>query len=182
MMNKIIIACKIVFALKQYKIIALISFFIFLILYLFALPSSYTGGLISIESLSYLDGQSVFLSLLMAALAALIMAFIIYLFKQGQSANKASATGGLVLGFITPLLCCSPLLPIAFGLIASLFPTLNGSFLGPQVQGFIATHQEALFTLAIMLLILALYQNAKRITDGVGCRTPTTMNIKNLGN
>jgi len=179
-MNKIISACKIVFSLGQYKIIALISFLVFLTLYLFALPSSYTGGVISFESLTFLDGKSVFLSLLMAALAALIMVFIIYLFKQGQSANKASATGGLVIGFITPLLCCSPLLPIAFGLIASLFPALNGSFLGPRVQGFIATHQEALFAFAIMLLILALYQNAKRITNGVCCRA-STMNIKNLG-
>lgn len=170
-MNKIISACKIVFLSGQYKIIALVSFLIFLTLYLFALPSSYTGGIISVESLAFLDAQSIFLSVLMAALAALIIVFIVYLFKQGQSANKASAAGGLAVGFITPLLCCSPLLPIAFGLLASLFPALNGSFLGPQVQGFIATHQEALFAVAILLLIIALYQNAKRITNGLYCRT-----------
>lgn len=170
-MNKIVSACKIVLASNQYKIITLVSFLIFLTLYLFTLPSSYTGGIIGFESLAFLDSQSVFLSTLMAALAALIIAFIVYLFKQGQSASKASATGGVFVGLVTPFLCCSPLLPIVFGLVASLFPALNGSFLGPRVQGFIATHQIELFIVAILLLVLALYQNAKKITDGICCKT-----------
>lgn len=169
-MKKIIDACKIIFVFRRYKIIAIVNFLIFLLMYLFALPSSYTGGIIGFESLAFLDSQLVSLSVFMAALAALIMAFIAYLFEQGQSSSKASATGGLVVGFITPLLCCSPLLPIAFGLAASFFPVLNGLLLGPRVQGFIATHQMELFAVAILLLLFALYQNAKRIISGVCCR------------
>jgi fumarate reductase subunit D len=98
----------------------------------------------------------------------LIVPFAVYLFRQGLGASKASATGGVAVGLLTPILCCSPVLPIAISFVAGVFPSLVGSF-GWGLQGFIATHQSELFLAAIVLLVLALYQNARRVQAGVAC-------------
>ena len=168
-MKTIVAAVKTVLALRFYQIIGGISFAAFLMLYLLTLPASYTGGQIGLVSLQFLNATLVILSVLMAALVALILPLIIYLLKQGQHASKASASGGLFVGLLTPLLCCSPLLPIAFGFVASVLPSLAGA-LGPRLQGFIATHQTELFLTAILLLALALYQNAKNVVTVTNCR------------
>jgi hypothetical protein len=59
-------------------------------------------------------------------------------------------------------------LPIAISFVAGVFPSLVGSF-GWGLQGFIATHQNELFLAAIVLLVFALYQNARRVQAGVVC-------------
>lgn len=171
-MRLILDAMKTVFASRGYQLLGVVSFMFFLGLYLLTLPSSYTGGQIGLVSLQFLTGESVVFSMAMATLVALILPLIVYLLRQGQTTNKASAAGGLLVGLATPLLCCSPLLPIAFGVVASLMPALGGAF-GARAQGFIATHQTELFSAATLLLALALYQNAKRVVAGAVCRAPT---------
>ncbi|GMR05773.1 MAG: hypothetical protein BMS9Abin25_0348 [Gammaproteobacteria bacterium] len=133
------------------------------------LPASYTGGYSSFEALQYLNPTLVGFSVLMAALVALLIPLIIYLIRQGQKSSKSSATGGVLIGVLAPILCCSPILPIAIGFIATLLPTLAGSF-GIQIQGFIATHQIELFIAASLLLWFALYQNASKVIKGVQCK------------
>lgn len=167
-MKSIVPAIKTVFALRPYALIGGISFVVFLIFYLFTLPSSFTGGRIGLMALRYLDLRLSVFSVVMAALMGLIVPFAVYLFRQGLGASKASATGGLAVGLLTPILCCSPVLPIAISFVAGVFPSLVGSF-GWGLQGFIATHQSELFLAAIVLLVLALYQNARRVQAGVAC-------------
>ncbi len=161
-------ALKIVFNIRIYQRISIISFVAFLLLYLMTLPASYTGGYSSFEALQYLNPTLIGFSVLMAGLASLIISFIIYLVKQGQKSSKSSAAGGVVIGLLAPMLCCSPILPIAIGIIASLMPALGGTF-GIRLQGFIATHQIEIFITASLLLLFALYQNAKKVIDGVSC-------------
>jgi len=169
-MKTIVEALKTVLVLRQYQVITGVSFVFFLILYLTTLPASYTGGFSSFEALEYLNVTLVSFSILMATLVALMMALMVYLIRQGQKANKSTAAGGLLIGILAPMLCCSPILPIIIGFIATLIPTLIGSF-GVQLQGFIATHQIELFAAASVLLVIALYQNAKKVTNGVSCKT-----------
>ncbi len=169
-MKTIIAALRVVITQPGYPIICGVSFAAFLVLYLLTLPSSYTGGQIGLVSLQFLDAKLISLSVAMATLVALLVPLMVYLIKQGQSASKSSAAGGLLVGLITPILCCSPLLPIALGFVASVLPSLGG-ILGPQIQGYIATHQTELFLAAILLLMLALYQNARNIVKGIHCRT-----------
>jgi hypothetical protein len=154
----------------SYRWLSFLAFIAFLILYLFTLPSAFTGGQISLITLEYLDTSMVILSISMAILVALIISLMAWLIRQGQKSSKASATSGVLVGVFTPLLCCSPLIPILFGSMASLLPSFIGSS-GPLFQGFIATHQAELFTVAIILLFLALYQNAKKIVQGVVCQS-----------
>jgi len=167
-MNTIISALKTVLKIQAYQWIASISFLLFLMLYLTTLPASYTGGYSSFEALQYLNPTLIGFSLLMSLLVALMMPLIIYLIRQGQKSSKSSATGGLLIGVLAPMLCCSPLLPIAIGFIASVLPAMGGTF-GIQIQGFIATHQIGLFIVASLLLFFALYQNTKKVTDGMSC-------------
>lgn len=167
-MNTIISALKTVLGIRAYQFIAGISFLLFLLLYLITLPASYTGGYSSFAAMKYLTPTLVGFSVLMAALVALLLPLIIYLIRQGQKSSKSSATGGVLIGVLAPMLCCSPILPITLGFIATLIPTLGGSF-GIQIQGFIATHQIALFIAASVLLLFALYQNAQKVITGVCC-------------
>ena len=167
-MKTIMNALSTVLKTQNYRWITIISFILFSILYLTTLPASYTGGYSSFEALEYLNPTLVGFSLLMALLVSLMIPLIIYLIRQGQKTSKSSATGGLLIGVLTPMLCCSPLLPIAIGFIAGVLPAMGGTF-GIQIQGFIATHQIELFTAASLLLFFALYQNAKKVENGVSC-------------
>jgi uncharacterized membrane protein YozB (DUF420 family) len=167
-MNTIVSALKTVLHFRAYQWIAAVSFIIFLLLYLMTLPASYTGGYSSFAALRYLTPNLIVFSVLMAALVALLMPLIIYLIRQGQKSSKSSATGGVLVSVLTPILCCSPILPIVMGFIASLLPMLGG-VLGVRIQGFIATHQTELFLFASLLLVFALYQNAKKTVNGVHC-------------
>ncbi len=167
-MKKIISALKTVLGFRAYQWIAGISFVVFLMLYLTTLPASYTGGYSSLMALEYLNPTLISFSVLMALLVALLVPLIIYLIRQGQKSSKSSATGGVLIGVLAPMLCCSPILPITIGFIATLLPTLGGTF-GVQIQGFIATHQIELFSLASLLLWFALYQNARKVICDVQC-------------
>ncbi len=167
-MKVIIKALKIVWQHSFYRWLSGISFVAFFLLYAFTLPSSFTGGQIGWLSLHYLDTFMVALSFSMAFLVALIMTLMAWLIHQGKKASKVSASSGVLVGIFTPLLCCSPIIPIIFGFLSSLLPSFIGSS-GPLFQGFIATHQTQLFVLAIALLVLALHQNAKKIDSGLSC-------------
>ncbi len=169
-MKTIFKALKTVLITRGYIFLTIAAFIIFLFLYLVTLPASYTGGYSSLEALEYLNPTLISFSVLMALLVALMMPLILYLLRQGQASSKSSAAGGLVIGFLAPMLCCSPLLPIAVGFIASLLPALGGSF-GIHIQAFIAMHQIELFSFASLLLLFALYQNAKKVVNGVCCKT-----------
>lgn len=168
-MKAIISALKTVLSTGFYQWLTGGSFILFLLLYLITLPASYTGGYSSFEALNYLTPILVLFSVLMAALVALLMPLIVYLLRQGRTSSKSSAAGGLLIGFLAPILCCSPLLPIAMAFVASLLPMLGGTF-GVRIQGFIATHQIELFIAASLLLLFALYQNARKVNDGVKCK------------
>jgi hypothetical protein len=167
-MKTIYAALRQVLAQRRYAVLALGSFLLFLLLYLMTLPASYTGGVIGPVALPFLDAMLIGFSLLMAALAGLLLPLIVYLLRQGRAASKSTAAGGMLVGLLTPLLCCSPLLPVGLGMVASVFPTMP-ALLGPRVQGFIANHQAELFTAASLFLLLALYQNARRVVTGARC-------------
>ena len=66
------------------------------------------------------------------------------------------------------MLRCSPLLPIALSFVASLFPILIGASAW-RLQGFIATHQTQLFSVAVVFLVGAVYLNARAIARGSRC-------------
>jgi len=169
--KEVVAGLRTVFSQRSYQVGAIAAFALALPFYLMTLPSSFAGGRIGITALRYLDAELVFFALVMAAQVALLAPLIVYLLKQGRRASKASATGGVAVGVLTPLLCCSPALPIALGFVAGVFPSLMGAG-GVGLQGFIATHETELFSAATVLLLIALYQNARSAAKGPSCSVP----------
>lgn len=152
-------AARIVFSSKKYVVLGISSFIAFFLLYIFALPATYTGGRIGLISLRLLNVKLAAFSFIMALLIALIIPLTVYSFKQGAKTRKATATSGFVGSVLPPLLCCSPLLPSLAGVLGAVSPAVFG-FSG-AVQGFIATNETYILLGATLLLLFAVVQTAK---------------------
>lgn len=138
-------------------------------LYLVTLPASLTGGRVALVNLKFLTPGMTLFALAMGILLGLILALMVFLVREGQRARGGLASGGVLLGILTPLLCCSPILPLLLGLLAIAFPALANAAAGP-LQAFIALHETALLFAALALMVMALYQNARRVLQGPNCR------------
>lgn len=174
-MSQIFTALKLAWQEKTCRWAAGISFAVLLPLYAATLPASLTGGRIGWVSLRLLTPELGVIALALALLLTLTVALMVLIIRQGQRASKGAAAGsalGGVMALITPLLCCSPILPLALGSLAVVFPAMAGTVSG-RVQGFIATHEFGLLLTALSLTAFALYQNARRVVAGTCCRLPT---------
>jgi len=148
---------------------ALTAFAVLLPVYGATLPASLTGGYIGWVSLRLLTPATAAIALVLSIMLSLTLALMVVLLRHGQRASKAAAAGGALVAFVTPLLCCTPVLPLALGTLAVAFPALAGMAAG-TVQGFIATHETAILIAAVALSGAALYQNAVRVARGAACR------------
>jgi hypothetical protein len=142
----------------------------FLVLYLLTLPATFTGGAIGFAALAFLTPGLIVWSLLLAGLLAVLVPMTAYLLRRGYHAHAASGTavGGLIISLVTPLLCCSPILPIIFSFLAGLLPAVAGGT-GGRVQGFLATHEWLFFAVSAVLLIAALFWNSREVVKGACC-------------
>ncbi len=159
-------AFVIVFSKKRYRILGIISMLIFLALYLFSLPATYTGGRIGLVSLRFLNPVLIIFSILFAVLLSINVSFTI--FSYHNKGGKTATAGGFLASVITPFLCCTPILPVVFSFLGGFIPLLSAST-GNAVQAFIALHEFWLFIAAAVLLIFALYQNSKALTAHQSC-------------
>jgi hypothetical protein len=134
---------------------------LFAIMYAMILPATYTGGAIGLVSLRFLTLGMFALALLMAVLLALTLALGVYGFRNGSGVKPAGSALGAILAALPPLLCCSPILPLAISAVAAILPAAGS--LGVPIQGFIATHESAIYGVAIALMGWGLYGNARRV-------------------
>lgn len=162
-------ALREVFAASRYRWLALASFAVFLGVYLLTLPATFTGGDVGFTALHYLTFDLLAWSLVMSALMGLLVPFTVYLVRRGQKAHSGAAAGGLAIGLATPLLCCTPAIPLVFSLTAAAVPAA-GVRAGGLVQGFLATHEWLFFTVASALMVLALALDAREVARGASCR------------
>ncbi|MDE2343004.1 MAG: hypothetical protein KGL63_06365 [Betaproteobacteria bacterium] len=169
-MKNLLPAFREVFASPSAWITGVVSFFAFLAIYLMTLPATFTGGVIGLGALAFLTPELIGWSVLMAALLSMLMPMTVYLLRRGYKAHGGAGTaaGGLAISLITPLLCCSPILPILFSFLAGFIPALAGGA-GGAVQGFLATHEWLFFAIATAILVFALYKNAKEVVKGACC-------------
>lgn len=152
-------AIRMVFSSKRYLALGIGSFIAFLLLYLFTLPATYTGGRIGLISLRLLNLKLAAFSFIMALLIALIIPFIVYSLKQGAKTRKATSASGFIGSVLPPILCCSPIIPTIAGVLGAVSPVVFG-FSG-AVQGFIATNETYILLGATLLLLFAVVQTAK---------------------
>jgi hypothetical protein len=177
-MKNILLAFRTVFASLASWGVGAISFLVFLFIYLVTLPATFTGGAIGLSALRFLTPELLGWSLLMAAILGLLAPMTVYLLRRGYKAHagKGAAAGGAgaVIALVTPLLCCSPVLPIAFSVVAGFIPALAGGA-GGRVQGFLATHEWLFFSIATAILLAALFKNASEVAKGVCCAIPAKL-------
>ena len=148
-------------------------------LYAATLPASLTGGRIGWTSLRLLTPEQAVIALCLTVLLSQTLGLMVLLMRHRQRASKATAAGGALMACITPLLCCSPLLPLGVGALAVVFPALSG--VGPGfAQGFIATHEMMLLLIALALSAVAFYQNAKRVASGPLCSMPAIQRMSSV--
>jgi len=165
--NKYTNALKIVFSSKKYLLGGILTFFIFLLLYLFTLPATYTGGRIGLVSLKMLTPELGIFSFVMAFLVGLILPMSVYSFKSNMKIKKSGA-GGFFVSILPSLLCCSPLIPSIAALFAASSPAAFG--VGGAIQGFIAVNEIYILIGAVALLLFSFVQTAKSITQCI-CKT-----------
>ncbi len=158
-----------VFSSKKYIVFGIAVLLIFLILYLFTLPATYTGGRIGLISLKFLTIKLVIFAILFAFLLSMTISFTVFSYRKGKEGGKTAAAGGFFLSAITPFLCCTPALPIIFSFLGGFIPLLSASK-GNAIQAFIALHETELFIGVLLLLVLSLYQNARAIAEQQACR------------
>jgi len=127
-MKNLLPAIREVFASCAAWIVGIVSFVVFLAIYLMTLPATFTGGMVGFSALAFVTPELVGWSVLMAALLGVLMPMTVYLLRRGYKARGGAGTaaGGLVISLVTPLLCCSPVLPIAFSFLAGFIPALAG--------------------------------------------------------
>lgn len=136
-------------------------FLLFATLYAMILPATYTGGAIGLVSLRFLTLGTFALALVMALLLALTLALAVHGFRNGSGAKPGGSALGAVLAALPPLLCCSPILPLAIAAVAAVLPAAGS--LGLPIQGFIATHELEIYGVAIALMAWGLFGNARRV-------------------
>ncbi len=154
-------AFRVVFKSSRYRVSAFLTFIVFFVAYLFILPATYTGGRIGMVSLQFITPELAVFAFLFAILLSLILPFAVYAFQKKQSRGNSSTVGSFLGSIIPPLLCCSPLLPTLAALLAGFFPFIFG--ISGFVQGFIATYETQIFTIAVLILIYSLWQNARQV-------------------
>lgn len=179
-MLTILRAARAVLAARGYRLLAAASFLFFSALYLMTLPAAYTGGRIGPATLRYLTPELAAIALLLGGLLALMAPLMVYAWRQRHGISAGTAASGALVGFFAPLLCCSPLLPSALGVLAAFFPALAGSAAG-SVQGFIATHETAILLASLGLVAWAVYLNARRATAGAHCSAPSPRSARVRG-
>lgn len=156
-------AVTIVFSARKYQAIGGVTLLLFLPLYLVTLPATYTGGRVGMVSLRLLTPTLAVFSVVMATLVAIIVSFTAYTMQIGGSANTATTTTGFVGSVLPPLLCCSPLLPTLAAAVVGVFPAAFG--VSGFIQGFMATYEAEILTVATLVLLYAALQSAKGITQ-----------------
>lgn len=172
-MRPVVMALRLAWAERACRWTAASSFAVLLPVYAATLPASLTGGRIGWVSLRLLTPEMAVVALALAGLLAQTVAFMVLIVRQGRRTNKSAATGGALMALITPLLCCSPILPLTLGTLAIAFPAVAGAGVG-RVQGFIATHELSFLLTAVGLTAIAFCQNAVRAAAGAHCRIPAS--------
>jgi hypothetical protein len=140
-----------------------ILFSLLLVAHLVILPAHVLGSDFGLRSFAHLNLRIALLAFLFATLESVLITLWVQLIRQKTHCRTAPAAGGIVIGIISPLLCCTPLLPTALSFIAILFPSAV-SGLGVTIQYTVNVYQTELLILALGLLLFAIIQNARSLS------------------
>lgn len=136
------------------------TFSLVLITHLVVLPAHILGPDIGLRSFQHLNLKIAMFAFLFAALESVLINLWVYMIRHKTHCRTAPAAGGIVIGIVSPLLCCTPLLPTILSFLAILFPTAVSGW-GMTIQYSVNVYQNELLSLALGLLLFAIAQNAR---------------------
>ncbi len=146
----------------RYRACALAIFALALALYAFTLPAVYTGGIIGLVSLRYLDAKLLLFAIALSALLSLALTLNVYAFRASLRRRGGGLGLGAALSSLLPAgLCCTPVVPTLLALLGATTPQIFG--LTGRVQGFFATYEPAILGFAIVLLLFSIRLAARPI-------------------
>ena len=142
-----------------------ILFSLLLVAHLVVLPAHELGSDIGLRSFAHLNLRIALFAFLFATLESVLINLWVQLIRKKTHCRTAPAAGGIVIGIVSPLLCCTPLLPTILSFIAILFPSAV-SGMGLKIQYAVNVYQTELLLLALVLLLFAIVQNAWHLNSG----------------
>lgn len=149
-------ACRVVFRPRAYRYLALAVFLLALGLYLFTLPATFTGGVIGLVSLRYLNVELIVFSVTLALLLSVVITLNLYGFHTSLRRQGAGLSVGAVVSSLVPSgLCCTSLLPSALAALGASTPEVFG--LTGRIQGTIARYEVVFLFVAVFLLLASLW-------------------------
>ncbi len=149
-------ACRMVFHARPYRYLAFAIFLLALALYLLTLPATYTGGVIGLVSLRYLNAELFFFSLVLALVLSLVLTLNVYGFRTSLRRQGAGLSAAGVLASLVPSsLCCTSLAPSLLAAVGASTPQIF-SVTG-LIQGTVARYEILFLVAALVLLLLALH-------------------------
>ena len=162
-------ATGLVFRTRPYRYLAAGLFALAVTLYAFTLPAVYTGGVIGLISLRYLNGQLLFFSVALAALLSLALTLNIYAIRESvRRAGRGLTVGALASSLLPASVCCTPLVPTLLALAGASTPQIFG--VTGRIQGLFATYEPQILALALVLLAFSLHLAGRSIL--VSCPLP----------
>ena len=159
-----------VFRAQPYRYLALGLFALGLTLYVFTLPAAYTGGVVGMISLRYLNAELFLFSVALAALLSLALTLNIYAFRSSVGRRSSGLTAGGLLSSLLPAgICCTPAVPTLLAIMGASTPQIFG--LTGRIQGFFAAYEPLILTFALVLLFFSLHLATRNVLGS--CRLPT---------
>ena len=146
----------------QLKLRTMVIFSLLLVTHLVILPAHVLGPNIGLRSFQYLSLKIVLFAFSFALLETILINLWVRLLREKSHCRAAPATSGILIGIVSPLLCCTPLLPTVLSFIAILFPSAV-SGMGFKIQYTVNVYQTELLLLALGLLFFAVIQNARHL-------------------
>ena len=160
-MNAMRVAILVLHA-RPYRYLALGVFALALTLYVFTLPAAYTGGVVGLISLRYLDAQLFSFSIALAALLSLALTLNVYAFRASARQRSGGLTLGALLSSLAPAsVCCTPLVPTLLAIFGATTPQIFG--LTGRIQGLFATYEPLILAFALILLIFSVRLGARSV-------------------
>ena len=148
-------ATGLVFQTRPYRYLAAGLFALALTLYAFTLPATYTGGVIGLISLRYLNGELLFFSVALAALLSLALTLNVYAFRATvRKTGRGLTVGALASSLLPASVCCTPLVPTLLAVAGASTPQIFG--VTGRVQGLFATYELPILAIALVLLLFSL--------------------------
>lgn len=157
-----IAAAELVMRVSAYRVLTVCLFVPLLAVYLFTLPAVYTGGVVGLISLRYLNGELVFFSVALAGFLSLTLSLNIYAFRasiRGRGRGTGASLGALVSSLLPSSVCCTSLVPSLLAVLGASTPQIFG--LTGRIQGFFATYETAFLGGALLLVLISLRLAAK---------------------